>query len=64
MGSVPSWALVVSNHRPPPCKGVPGQAGYLVKRGKALISHPIKSARVGTAWHALACILFTFCLLG
>jgi hypothetical protein len=23
------WALLVSNHRPPPCKGDPGQAFYL-----------------------------------
>ena len=30
------WALVVSNHRPPPCKGASLQALYLVKRGKAL----------------------------
>ena len=58
------WALVVSNHRPPPCKGAPGQALYLLKRAKALLNVPIRSARVGTDWHPPAYVVLPFCLLG
>jgi hypothetical protein len=61
---VSEWALVVSNHRPPPCKGVSAQASYLLKRANGLIGDALRSARVDTDWHRLAYVVLPFCLLG
>jgi hypothetical protein len=57
------WALVGSNHRPPPCKGAPRQAVYLVKRASAHVRATSRFESLLSFAVRLNAVCVLFCLI-